>query len=751
LLWFHGAVPNESFAERLSGKLYRLVIVLLVAYVVLTGFAPMMNQVDLGWQVAQGRWMVRHAAPYSRDAFNYPTLGHGVINEYPLFELVLYLAWALGWWGPCLLTGLAYAALVGNLFRGARVLHLESSSLAAIGIGLMLLFFQIAFPLRPHLATYLGVTVLGVFLLRHRDMEDWTCVWPMALLQIAWTNSHSGFVLGPAMVGLFGVEITVRRWLRDESFPWTVARAWLGAFLLVLLACFVNPYGGKRFYPPFFQDRLESIRAYVGEMEPLVGGWATIYGYLTLFGIIAIALGMARRRGAISYSFLLLAVLLYGQAQSVNKAWPLLGLFVPLLVLSGGAFAPAPRTSGSWAAVFALFVAAVLAAMAVDARLDDRFASSLQRQWHEYDADRSELPLAATAWLKTHGVADRLFHRCEDGGWLQMNGYDDGVTYSDTGFGKYDEAFIHEVGLVNERPALLPHFLSAYNPDFVVCDNFGFQWPYYLRRAGWRLVFYSPNSSVWMHPGPWRLTTKLPGEKDVTVNDAVFPNVEDSSVEAAFDSDLAANGLPADVRLFGRNIIALNSLGLEDFAFAKLTGLPPELHHAPWYWEAARFICFAEPACSAIHRDAFEHEAQFLHDDGLTAEFRAYYDYHAKNDPDGALAILEKIPPSQLGNYAAELLLKVDLDRHRPEALALARRTDCFDLRNGRHWQYLAQAEEQAGRVDAARAAWQKAVFYYPDDAALMAAATAFAFKNNDTSLAQAIARSAGVYGRPGS
>jgi len=207
--------------------------------------------------------------------------------------------------------------------------------------------------------------------------------------------------------------------------------------------------------------------------------------------------------------------------------------------------------------------------------------------------------------------------------------------------------------------------------------------------------------------------------------------------------------MPADIRLFGRNIIALNSLGLEDFAFAKLTGLPEELHHAPWYWEAARILCFAEPGFSPVHCDALLHEAESLRDDALTAEFRAYYHYYAAGDVDGALHILEAIPPHQLGNYGAELLLKIDLDRKRPEALALARRFDCFDLRNGRHWQYLAQAEEEAGHLDAARAAWEKAVFYYPDDAALMEAATAFAAKFNDPALTRAITESGKVYGRP--
>jgi tetratricopeptide (TPR) repeat protein len=181
---------------------------------------------------------------------------------------------------------------------------------------------------------------------------------------------------------------------------------------------------------------------------------------------------------------------------------------------------------------------------------------------------------------------------------------------------------------------------------------------------------------------------------------------------------------------------------MEDFAFSKLTGLPEEFHRAPWYWEAARLLCFAEPAFSPAHRDALLREAESLHDDVVTAEFRAYHHDYASGDVDGALTLLETIPPKKLGNYAAELLLKIDLDRKRPEALALARRTDCFDLRNGRHWQYLAQAEEQAGHLEAARAAWKKAVFYYPDDVVLMEAATAFAAKFNDPALSRAITES---------
>ncbi len=324
----------------------------------------------------------------------------------------------------------------------------------------------------------------------------------------------------------------------------------------------------------------------------------------------------------------------------------------------------------------------------------------------------------------------RLFHRCEDGGWLQQEGFYYGEVFSDTGFGKYDEAFIHEVGLVNERPALVPRYLRAYQPDYVICSTFCYQWPFYLRQSGWRPIFYSPNSSVWTRP---ETRTDL-------------PTVRDEEIMAAFDRELATFGRPLDTRFYGRNLIALNSLGLEDFAFAKLKALPEDIQHAAWYWEAARFLCFAEPAFSPAHRDELRREAEALPDNGVTAEFRAYCK-NGSGDTDGALRILEGIPKNQLGNYAAELLLKIYLDRKRPEALDLARRADCFDLRNGRHWQYLAQAEDEAGHPDAAARAWKKAVFYYPDDAALMRAAAGFAEKFHDAELAAAIQDSARVYG----
>ena len=684
----------------------------------------MMDNVDLGWHVAQGRWMVQHAAIYRRDLMNYPNLGRPAVNEYPLFQLVLYYVWKLGWWGPSVFTAVMYALLVAVLARAARNFLPGGSALFLLTLGTMILYIQLAFVLRPHLITYFCLVVLGVFLLRHRDARHWREFWPMALLQIAWTNCHSAFVLGPAMVGLFGFEMTLRASWVARAPAWATARIWGGAFLLILLACLVNPFGFSRFYPPFFQADLESIRSYVSEMRPLTGSAASLYAGVTLTAGLAVLSAIIFWRGAVSYSLLVLAILFYCESLSVEKSWAVFGVFPPLLVLSCGAFGAARGNWQSpwWCNLAGTVAVGSLVLAAVFMRLDSTSPNSLARLWHEYDLGRRELSYPAVQWMKANGIDGRLFHRCEDGGYLQLVGYDKGETFGDTGFGKYDANFIHIVAMAGERPALVPLYLSTYQPAYVVANNFCYQWPYYLRQSGWRLIFYSPYGAVWTQPK--------------TRPD--LPTVSDQAIDSAFSQDIALHGRPEDMLIFGRNLIALNSNGREDLAFHQLTSLPAEKHSVPWYWEAARILCFETPRISPLHRQQLVDEADRLHQDDLTAEFRAL-DRADRGDDEGARKILTSVPPDQLATRAGDLLLKIDLKQDRPEVLATASRLTGFDPRDGDHWEYVAIAEERAGLISAAARDWERAVFYYPDEVDLMAHAKQFALKNQDARLLQAV------------
>ena len=713
---------SDSFplARRLNAKFYQIALLFVAAFLILSSFRPMMDNVDLGWHIAQGRWMVHHAAIYRRDMMNYPNLGRPAVDEYPLFQLVLYFFWKLGWWGPSLFAAVTYALLVGTLASAARNFLPGGSALFLLTLGTMILFIQLAFVLRPHLVTYLCLGVMGVFLLRHRAADHWIEFWPLALLQIAWTNSHSAFVLGPAMVGLFGLEMTLRRSWTMRAPAWATARVWIGIFLFILLACLVNPFGFSRFYPPFFQGELESIRSYVSEMRPLTGAAASLYNGVTITAGLAVVLAIICWRGAVSFSFLALALLFYGESLSVEKSWAVFGVFPPLLVLSCGAFGAA---RGKWQAPWwcSLGVTVAVSSLVLASifmRVNPSSSNSLEVFWREYDLGRRELSYLAVDWMRAHGIQGRLFHRCEDGGYLQLVGYDKGETFGDTGFGKYDAAFIHIVAMAGERPALVPLYLANYRPAFVVTNNFCYQWPYYLRQAGWRQIFYSPYGAVWTRPE--------------TRPD--LPTVPEQEIDASFTRDLALHGRPADTIIFGRNIIALNSNGREDLAVKQLVSLPADLHHVFWYWEAARILSFETPRISSAHRQQFLDEADRLHEDNLTAEFRALARADQGDDA-GAWKILSAVPPAELETRAADLMLKIDLEQGRSDALELAAKLTGFDPRDGEHWKYVAMAEEHAGLLPAAKRDWERAVFYYPDEADLMASAKQFALKYNHEQL----------------
>jgi hypothetical protein len=168
------------------------------------------------------------------------------------------------------------------------------------------------------------------------------------------------------------------------------------------------------------------------------------------------------------------------------------------------------------------------------------------------------------------------------------------------------------------------------------------------------------------------------------------------------------------------------------------------MHHLPFYWEAASILCFEEPGLSPAHRQQLFQEARQLHEEGVTAEFQALVLDQAGNSEE-ARQVLLSAPRGDLTAQGADLLLKIEDEQNRPEALALAHQSSLFELRDGRHWEYVAIAEEQAGHLAAAEKAWSQALFYFPDEPKIVAGARAFAAAHPDLGLDRALAASTNV------
>ena len=192
--------------------------------------------------------------------------------------------------------------------------------------------------------------------------------------------------------------------------------------------------------------------------------------------------------------------------------------------------------------------------------------------------------------------------------------------------------------------------------------------------------------------------------------------------------------------MLGRSIVTLNSLGCPDFAVAQLNALPANFHRLAFYWEAASIMCFEEPPLPAPLRRRLLDEANQLHADALTAEFRALALDQAGDDV-GARKVLEALPRRALTAQSANLLLKIDDQENSPGASRS--RAPILALRTPRRTSLGIRGLGRGprGPYPSLRPRhWSRAAFYFPDDPRVMAGAKAFLALHPDAALAKTIA-----------
>ncbi|MFQ5482881.1 MAG: hypothetical protein ACE5ER_08985, partial [Nitrospinaceae bacterium] len=191
--------------------------------------------------------------------------GHRWINHEWLTEVLFYAVYAAaGSGGLLLLKGVLGVLIVHGL---SGLYFARSRSVAGY-----LIYFLLAVPvmapgfmIRPHLMTFLFLTLLWMVLHRALDGRPQRLLWA-PLIFLLWANCHGGVVAG---LGIFFLVTMLAgaRAIADGDPAWK----WLaGSFIVSCLAGLVNPYGLNLW--TFFVHTLSTPRA-IGEWNavPLAG------------------------------------------------------------------------------------------------------------------------------------------------------------------------------------------------------------------------------------------------------------------------------------------------------------------------------------------------------------------------------------------------------------------------------------------------------------------------------------------------
>ncbi len=321
--------------DGLERRVFLILAALALIYAFLAGLRTVAD-LDTGWQLATGRWVVQHHHVPSADVLSYTAQGEHWI--YPVGGgVIFYLAFLLG--GYAMLSWMSAAACVGTV---ALLLRRGSAASAAIAI--------IAVPLiaerTPPRADMFTVVLFAAFLsILWENYETGRApLWLLPLLMVFWVNVHFGFAAGLGLMAAYaGTEVlefvcgverrraAVQR-LRS-AWPWLLGTAF---------ATLLNPWGWGIYRALLLQQRASSEQqTWIAEWQGIRLNWPTAIAAMTLGGIhsalfcllaiavIAAAIALLRKQfGA--------AILLLAAAYAPVRHIRMGAVFACVVVLIGG-------------------------------------------------------------------------------------------------------------------------------------------------------------------------------------------------------------------------------------------------------------------------------------------------------------------------------------------------------------------------------------------------------------------------------
>ena len=323
---------------RIPSNAAQIVNWLLAATAVFYGFLAGLHTVqdfDLGWQLATGRWVLQHHRVFSTDVFSYTASGQPWL--YPVLSgVIFYLTFLAG--GYALLSWLGAIASAGTVALLLRKNNLAVSALAVTAVPL------IANRTQPRAEMFTTILFTGFLALLWRQYRTGCSpLWLLPVLMILWVNLHPGFVAGLALCAAYVLlevldllfrakrQATLTRLRR--AWPWLAATA---------PATLLNPWGPSIYLALVRQQGAQALHtSWIVEWESVQPSWASLHqafdwrdpqsSFWWLMAAVAVGICVAlwrKQTGA--------AILLAGSAYLTMQHVRLQALFACVAVVIGG-------------------------------------------------------------------------------------------------------------------------------------------------------------------------------------------------------------------------------------------------------------------------------------------------------------------------------------------------------------------------------------------------------------------------------
>jgi len=409
------STPQKISAASCAGLL--LAIMPFVVVFVLTLTHPL--DPDLGWHLKYGEHFVNQHTVLQENTFSAEMPGYRYVNHSWGSDVLLYAVYnAFGFLGVSLLGAIVMTMTFFFFARAAKLSFWEEAIL--FPPMLYLLDGIIAQSYRSQSLSLLGLGGLFFLVERFEDRKRKALLFLIPLFAL-WANMHGQFIVGLALLGLWGAAYSFRTWLAARNHQALLAGGDLRLVLAVVVGAFcatlITPYGVE-IYLEISRHVGNNLQQYIKEWQPIANDpellWQLIGWGVFLAGN---AVMMYRQRLLLAKAHYLLPSLLFFIASfaQLRYYWPLILISMPIAATCLTRIRPASNKATAWIAVSLL----------ASAYLYGSLVKLPSQQIISYDWNRYCRHLGCTSrsadFLQTQLAGASLLTDYDLGGWLIWN------------------------------------------------------------------------------------------------------------------------------------------------------------------------------------------------------------------------------------------------------------------------------------------------------------------------------------------
>lgn len=494
-------------------KIFWNILLPLIFIFVLVLSLRKITDLDIGFHLKGGEWMIENKSFHRYDVFTYTVNNNEYIAMYWLFQMIIYLIYKISSYKWIVIFNAILILLI--YFLIFLRMQREKTHLGIISIILLISVFpfELRFSVRPEIFTYLFLTLTLLILEEYYNRKK-NYLFFLPIINLLWVNFHGLFILS------WGVIISY--FLGSLIHNKKIDKLLLKYTLISIFICLLNPYFFKGITFPFYLlTRLQSGNVFKDVISEFISPWAIrkkeiapfvqqaqvyVYYFLSLFTLLITFITIKKRKiheiGIILIFFLLSSMAIRNIPLFLIVSLPYSGKFIDEIstkLKREKIFKKIFLKSYSYLISIPALIITIIFILRV--LTNDYYFSKRAYIHFGIGLEENAHPVKATEFLSQNKLDGRILNDLNSGSWLIWKGPQ--KVFIDGRLEVMKEKFFKEYRMSFEYRDGLKILIEKYKPDIILFNyDVSLLWYFQLKNIkDFRIIYCDMNTAVYFRKG----------------------------------------------------------------------------------------------------------------------------------------------------------------------------------------------------------------------------------------------------------